>query len=757
MRNKKVRALKALLLSSLLLSSLLIGSMNVAAATNCIVTMESGVIGDDQIFNAKNFFGHHTSSETITINQRLYQYGSKGTFMAAPGFLEKLENLRPWNPEDYLYVYGWLDPMGFHINLTKIAVGQADDLINVDIAGNMMTPMSLATQTFEGFTGGWGWDNIDWNDEMSAVWFDGDCIGATITLYLDKDYGGAEITFTNDPSKTYDVYNLPSNWNDEVSSWEVKFPPPPASEGWNPMYNVSGNDLGAGATGHLKITSFDSVIYQFNRAVGWEQLHNITAGRIDVGSDGIAWTVSSGKIFQQTSMNSDWLEHYNFLAYDIAVFGESDFVAITTPAGKIFYKQKSVDTFLELYNIDSISRVAYDLSGHIWAVNFDGNIYRQSVPGGSNWILFPSPPAADITFDQDGFLWIANRDDGTIQKMNPIAADPMSSLTDYGSIGGYAQAVAVDAEGRVYASDEIGRIFVKEVGRYIDPDWLAIDGISVVDISYGANDTLVLADTVGHIFKTYWETPTPSLYPSDNLLEQYNIGSITRVALDAAGFIWAVTSAGKVYHQLEDGSWYEFHGVIAKDITVDPNDVVHVCETDGNMSFWSQAAGWEKVYSLFGCERIAVDNDGLLWVVLEDGRVYHHREAGSIYGDWKLEEGLTATDISIDESGRLYTIDKGTNHILIKDVGWSDWLDMGSITGIATSVGGNNGLIYAVRDDGVMFKKGLRTTSMPVPEPEPESEPQPKPKPSFGSASLGLFLMGLLVTLYRKQQIKLKS
>ena len=138
-----------------------------------------------------------------------------------------------FNPADVFFVAGFASNLTTEIlniagqNTIGVNVGSyAYDLrTQVDAAGNIIGvdtgALILSTEElYDKMYGPSGWGPTDWNDKISSVSFNGDCQGAVLTLFSDKEFGGSQLRFT---SANHHLGNY-QGWNDEVSSYRVSFP-----------------------------------------------------------------------------------------------------------------------------------------------------------------------------------------------------------------------------------------------------------------------------------------------------------------------------------------------------------------------------------------------------------------------------------------------------------------------------------------------------------------------------------------------------
>jgi Bacterial surface protein, Ig-like domain len=96
--------------------------------------------------------------------------------------------------------------------------------------------------------------------------------------------------------------------------------------------------------------------------------------------------------------------------------------------------------------------------------------------------------------------------------------------------------------------------------------------------------------------------------------------------------------------------WQEAFNVSAKDISIGPDGTMRAVTSTGTVTTLT-SEGWKPNYNLGGASCIAVDADGLAWVVLQDNRVFRMGDFpdGSGWG----ETDRMARDIDVGADGTL--------------------------------------------------------------------------------------------------------
>ncbi|MBT4161812.1 MAG: DUF5011 domain-containing protein [Candidatus Latescibacteria bacterium] len=421
-------------------------------------------------------------------------------------------------------VYGdsYLNFCRFCLPATRLLAGvdAAGNIVGIDTGTQILTPEGLYDKTLAPS----GWGPTDWNDEISSVAFHGDCEGASVTLYWDKEFGSPSDRppLTLYPG-TYSL-NLKNHepWNDDVSSYQVSFAAPPSivltgpeivrilpggtyTEPGAKAYNFEGNALTvipggtvgtAVGTYELSYTATDhkgisSKTYRSVVVTNWTEMYNILAKDIDVGADGTAW-----------------------------VAGTDGYVRRLGPAG-----------WETVPGMGSVAKITVQPDGNAWVVQGGGGIYRWDPASG--WVTIYGSLAHDAAIGADGSRWIVNDTDGVARFSDTNGWETMPGM-------GSVAHITVQPDGNAWVVQGQGGIY-----RW-DPasGWVTIYGSLAHDAAIGAdgsrwivNDTdrvVRFSDTVG------WEGMHEGLP-----------GLAKKIAVDANGNAWVAMVDGKVFRWVE--------------------------------------------------------------------------------------------------------------------------------------------------------------------------------------------------------------
>lgn len=154
---------------------------------------------------------------------------------------------------------------------------------------------------------------------------------------------------------------------------------------------------------------------------------------------------------------------------------------------------------------------------------------------------------------------------------------------------------AVNAEGVVYRYNGL---------------WWEDKDTGIADVAADTVDNVYIAKTDGSIKK--WYALRSEWQPVD--------GNAKRIALDSAGHLWAVTTAGTI-RSFDGKTWSTYPGR-ATDIAVGGTDTVVIADTEGALRRLNAAARrWDTVEGVEGVVGVAVAPDGGPWAVTRDGSI----------------------------------------------------------------------------------------------------------------------------------------
>ena len=218
------------------------------------------------------------------------------------------------------------------------------------------------------------------------------------------------------------------------------------------------------------------------------------------------------------------------------------------------------------------------------------------------------------------------------------------------------------------------------------PPWQQIYNVLAKDIAFGADGTVKIATPTGAVF-----TQTASGWA-----ENYNMGSVARLAVDPQGYAWVVRESGNIFQQ-DNSGWHEHHNMLAQDIGVGADGTVKIATPTGAV-FTQTASGWAENYNMGGVARLAVDPQGYAWAVTESGAIWQQDNSG-----WHEKHNALAQDIGVGTDGTVWITTPTGRVYKWTDSGWEDLHH--DLPGDAKSIAVDpDGKAWIVMDDGAIFK-----------------------------------------------------
>lgn len=205
--------------------------------------------------------------------------------------------------------------------------------------------------------------------------------------------------------------------------------------------------------------------------------------------------------------------------------------------------------------------------------------------------------------------------------------------------------------------------------------------VKALDISIAANGAVWRVDTVGSVLRLQngqWQQVSGA-------------GTAMRIALDPSGAAWIVNNNGEISSfNLSANTWVKQPGA-AQDLGIGTTGVVWAIGKQGEI-LKRQGSDWRVVPAgdIKG-KRIAVDEQGLAWIVSTSGKIYNYNGTSFV----QLGSDVTAEDIGI-----------GNNIVWIADMfGHARFWD-----GTWKSLGGGTLQTLAVSNTGVPWGITRRKT-----------------------------------------------
>ena len=214
----------------------------------------------------------------------------------------------------------------------------------------------------------------------------------------------------------------------------------------------------------------------------------------------------------------------------------------------------------------------------------------------------------------------------------------------------------------------------------------ALPGVFAQDISIGSDGTVKIATPTGAVF-----TLTESGWA-----ENYNMGSVARLAVDPQGYAWVVRESGAIFQQ-DNSGWHEKYNMQAQDIGVGADGTVKIATPTGAV-FTQTASGWAENYNMGSVARLAVDPQGYAWAVKESGAIFQQDNSG-----WHEKYNALAQDIGVGADGTVWITTPTGEVYAWTDTGWETVYD--GLPGEAQSIHvAPDGNPWVTLQDGTIFK-----------------------------------------------------
>lgn len=167
------------------------------------------------------------------------------------------------------------------------------------------------------------------------------------------------------------------------------------------------------------------------------------------------------------------------------------------------------------------TRIAAAEGNHPWAINAESELFRYN----GLWWEIKHESVADVAANAQGDVFIT-MDNGDIKQWYALRSE-------WRSLTGSAQRIAVDSAGQLWIVDSEGK-----VQSYDGKNWKNYSNIIAADIATSGENDQIIVDSTGFILR--W----------DPLAEQWGkvdgITAVNSVAVTPSGDIWAVLASGEI-------------------------------------------------------------------------------------------------------------------------------------------------------------------------------------------------------------------
>ena len=148
--------------------------------------------------------------------------------------------------------------------------------------------------------------------------------------------------------------------------------------------------------------------------------------------------------------------------------------------------------------------------------------------------------------------------------------------------------------------------------------------------------------------------------------------------------------------------WQEQYNALAQDIGVGADGTVKIASKSGHVFTNGGPSGWTENHNVGSVEQIAVDPDGMAWVVTTDGTIYRQVQSGS---GWQQIHNALAHDIGVGADGTVMII--STSGHIFSLTGTDEWTEHFNLWGgqSARIAVDSDGMAWVVRDNGAIFRQ----------------------------------------------------
>lgn len=433
-------------------------------------------------------------------------------------------------------------------------------------------------------------------------------------------------------------------------------------------------DVAANAKGDVYILKKDGEVLAWYPLRNEWQNTKSTATKIATDQQGTLWIIDKQSILKKRD-GKTWLEFGEIDAIDLSV--DNDEVTVVNRLGEVWRLNLSTQKrkWKKIQGLSSVRSIAVLQNNLIWAVNREGQtltnqkftnalkrqkaktlkaqqIKAAEVKGKKNTapnsIVKPiiAPEVKLATNNKKKTELVKGRahpnaikqvDPNTIstsQRLVFIDTRAVASLLAIGGDGsvfgvasggsvqrwsngqhkfnnfpGALARIAVDSNGNPWGISSLGRVF-KHNGR----DWQQFINVTASDIAIGYDGTVILADSIGRLFK---------LQTDSNSFKQITGSNNTLIAVAPNDIVWSIRN-DKLVQRCESFSCDVF-SQRAQSIAIGPDSSVYIVSDINKLMLFSEADSQftnVDAANAIEVEQVAVGPNGYPWLVDNEDRVF---------------------------------------------------------------------------------------------------------------------------------------
>ncbi len=164
------------------------------------------------------------------------------------------------------------------------------------------------------------------------------------------------------------------------------------------------------------------------------------------------------------------------------------------------------------------------------------------------------------------------------------------------------------------------------------------------------------------------------------------------------------TSSIKVYFDIPvSPNWSFYRGVTQggwdRDIAAAADGSLKIISGEGYIYNYTASGDWQEMYNLAQASRIAVDPQGMTWIVQEDGTIYRFDPVSG----WQQIRNALAKDIGVGADGTVMII--SSDGYVFKFLGAGAWQAISNIGSLSRIAVAPDGMAWVVEEDGTIHRQ----------------------------------------------------